>query len=527
MNLTNKNIDIAVEDIREFFQRSGVSRRDTLKICLVVEKALLRYQEHFGEEKDFTVNRKKWFGTPKVIVRLTGEPFDPLQNVSDNDLILNSAVMQKLLNFDAAGTVYRYENGCNELISFSTQERKSIKIPGGQITIAILAAIIGSLLMNFLPQDVQEILLVDVVSPILSTLMSLIVTLTVFMMFFSIVSSICAIEDTAMLSNIGVTVGGRFFVLIIMILALAILISSLFFPVFSISGDTSINVGEIINLLMSIVPTNILAAFTDSNVLQVAVMAFLVGICITTIANRIPNVKLIVTEINVLIFNVMSRVFKIIPLTIFLCIFKTLSSNNFADFFVVWKLVIAELITYLIVIAAMLIRQSLVSGLSIRDFAKKISPVAVIALTTGSSIAAFPKNLEIAKQVLHIDEKFSAFWLPIALVTFCPSILIEMVVCSFFVTSIAGATISVMQLILIIFIAVQLSIATPKVAGGIAASFTIMLTQLGFPLEMIGSLMIANVILDNVFSMLNVCSHDCELVTVAHKMGFVNLTEDT
>ena len=84
-----------------------------------------------------------------------------------------------------------------------------------------------------------------------------------------------------------------------------------------------------------------------------------------------------------------------------------------------------------------------------------------------------------------------------------------------------------MQLILIIFIAVQLSIATPKVAGGIAASFTIMLTQLGFPLEMIGSLMIANVILDNVFSMLNVCSHDCELVTVAHKMGFVNLTEDT
>lgn len=521
MKITNQNIDATVENVRNFFQKSGASHKDTLKICLVVEEALLRYQERFDEQHDFTVNMKKWFGTSKVIIRLNGEPFDPLQNSPDDDLIFDSKVMQKLLNYDSAGTIYRYENGCNELVSFSKKEHKPLKIPGGQMTIAILSAIICSFLMDFLPQESQTILIADVVEPILSTLLGLIVTVTVFMMFFSIVSSICAIEDSTMLSNIGLTVVGRIFFLISSILFVAVLVSSMFFPIFSIDGDTSINVGKVIVLLLSIIPTNILAAFSESNVLQVAVLAFLTGICITTVGNRISNVKTIVTELNILVFNVISVVFSIIPMTIFLCIFKTLSMNKFSEFLIVWKLATAELIVCAIVSAAMLIHQSIKTGVNIFDFIKKISPAVAIALTTGSSFAAFPKNLEIAKKVFRIEEKFCSFWLPIALVLFCPSILIEMVASTFYATNSYGSTISIMQLIVIIFLAIQLSIATPKVGGGIAASFSILLTQLGLPLEMIGSLMIVNVVMDNIFSALNVVIHDCELTVVSRKLGFI------
>ena len=145
----------------------------------------------------------------------------------------------------------------------------------------------------------------------------------------------------------------------------------------------------------------------------------------------------------------------------------------------------------------------------------------IIAFTTSSSIAAFPKNLELAEKNLRVKEKFCTFWLPIALVLFAPSILIEIVGSAFYAMSIAGQTISVMQLLIIAFLAVQLSIATPKVAGGAAASFGILLTQLGLPTDMLGLLMIANVLGDNFFSSMNVIAHDCELMNVAHKFGFV------
>ena len=50
MELTNKNIDGAIKDIRAFFEKSNVPNKDVLKICLVVEEALLRDQEKFGSK---------------------------------------------------------------------------------------------------------------------------------------------------------------------------------------------------------------------------------------------------------------------------------------------------------------------------------------------------------------------------------------------------------------------------------------------------------------------------------------------
>lgn len=524
MKLTNKNIAAAVEDVQNFFQQAGSSQKDVMKICLVVEEALLRYQEHFGENHEFELYTKKFFSAPKIVIRLKGKPFDPLQSEQEENSIFTNEIMRSLLQYDAAGTVYRYENGCNELTSFSTRERKPLKIPGGKITVAIVLAIICSLLASFLSPSAHDILINDVVSPILSTIMQLIVTVTVFMMFFSIVSSICAIEDSTMLSNIGTTVLTRFFLLACAIIFIAVFFSMIFFPVFSLKGDSSVAVADIIKLFLSIVPTNILDAFSEIKVLQVAVLAFLTGICITTIGNRITNVKIIVTELNVLIFKVMAVVFSIIPLAIFLCIFKTLSTNELADFLIVWKLVAAELIAYAVFLLAMVLYMRFTTGTNLRGFFEKISPAVIIAFTTSSSIAAFSKNLEVAEKSLHIEEKFCAFWLPIALVLFAPSILIEIVVSSFYVISITGNTFSVIELLIIAFLAVQLSIATPKVAGGIAASFSILLTQLNASPEWIGLLMIANVLADNFFSAMNVIAHDCELMTVATKMNFVKST---
>ena len=523
MDLSNRNIDKAVEDIRNFFNAAGVSRRDTLKICLVIEESLLRYQEHFGESQKIDLYMKKWFSAPKIIIRLKGKPFDPLQDNQEEDSVFSNDVMRNLLQYDAAGTVYRYENGYNEIVSYSTRERKQLKIPGGSVTISILLAIICSMLMQFfLSPETQSILINDVVSPILSTLMSLIITITVFMMFFSIVSSICAIEDAAMLSNIGITVLKRFFILSCMIIALAIGVSMIFFPIFSFDSGASVSVGEIIALFLSIIPTNILSAFSEGNVLQVAVLAFLTGVCVTIIGNRINNLKAIINDLNVLILKVMSIVFKVIPLVIYFCILKTLSSHDFSEFFVVWKIIAAELIVYGIFSVLVAAYMIITTGTKFSDFVKKISPAALIAFTTSSSVTAFPKNLEVAKDSLNVEEKFCDFFLPIALVLFAPSIIIEMVVCAFYAVHASHLTISVVQLLIIAFLAIQLSIATPKVAGSAAAAFTILLTQLHLSPELIGYLMISNILSDNVFSTLNVFTHDCELINVSHKMGFVN-----
>ena len=230
MELTNKNIGAVVDDIRAFFEKSKVPRKDVIKICLIVEESLLRYQEKFGEAHEFKIYKKKWFSAPKIIICVNGEPFSPLKNDSDDDTIFSNEAIQRLLHLNEAKTIYRYENGCNELISYSTKEQKPLKIPGGSITVAIILAIIFSFIVGYFPQEIQGIFAEKIVTPILSTLMKLIVTVTVFMIFFSIVSSICAIEDVTMLSNIGTTVVGRFFLMDVLIVGVTFLIGALFSP---------------------------------------------------------------------------------------------------------------------------------------------------------------------------------------------------------------------------------------------------------------------------------------------------------
>ena len=531
MQFTDQNINVAIEDTQTFFEKSGVSHKDLLKICLAMEEILLRYQAHFGSEHEFDVYKKNWFKMPRVIIRIAGEPFYPPHKPNINDVepanaILSDEIMARLLNYEATRITYRYDGGFNEINFFSMKERKPIKIPGGSITISIVLACICSVLMDFLSPDVQNILITDIVSPVLSSLMSLIVTVTVFMMFFSIVASICAIDDSTTLGNIGSTVTVRFFIIDLLIIAITMAVSEMFFPIMSISGESSIDIKEIIDLLLSIVPTNILEAFSKANILQVTVMAFLTGICIIMLGNRVSNLKNMFIDLNALIFKIMEIVLKIIPLTIFLCILKTLSTSDFADFIVVWRIVLAILIVYTVFAIVMLIRLSIKSKMNISDFLKKISSVFIIALTTASSIATLPKNLEVSKEKLHIEEKFSKFWFPLAVALFSPHFVIQMTVSAFYVMQVSGNTISIMQLLIIAFLAIQISIAAPKVAGGSAIGFGILLTQLELPMELIGTLMIANVLLDNVCTALTILTLDCELYSVAYKLNFIKMSEE-
>lgn len=521
MRLNNADIDKSVEEIREFFQKAEVSHRDILKISLIIEESLLRWQDHFGTEHEFKIYFRKWFSAPKITIRLKDKPFNPLKNdfEAEEEPYFSNKVLKNLMHYDAMGANYRYENGNNELIVFSTKERSNFEIPGGPITISIILAIILSFLDDFLPQNVQDALLNSVANPILDTLMQLIVTTTIFMVFFAIISGICAMEDSTTLGNIGVKVIRRIFLLNFVIIVISLAVSVAFFPVNFVFTDNSLAASKIMELLLSIIPTNIVNAFLSENILQVTVLAFLVGICIITIGNHIPNLKILVIELNNLVFEVTEVVLKVIPVTIFLCIFKTMSESDLSEFFVVWKIILANIAAYFVIMLLILLYVKLKTGVNLVDFIKKVFLAFIIGFTTVNGSATLPKIIEISRDKLHIDGNFCNFWAPLALVLFSPSELIALTLCVIYGMSSAGVALSIIDTILIIFLVMQLIIATPDSAGGIAATFGIILAHFGLSLEIIGELMIAEVVIENIFMGLDVIAHECELLAVSDKLG--------
>jgi Na+/H+-dicarboxylate symporter len=83
--------------------------------------------------------------------------------------------------------------------------------------------------------------------------------------------------------------------------------------------------------------------------------------------------------------------------------------------------------------------------------------------------------------------------------------------------------ISPFQLLIVYILVVQLSIASPKVPGGIMATFTILLNQLGMPLDAVGMLMVANVFFVNIEAALGMVIRDLDLLDLAYQTA--NTTE--
>ena len=100
---------------------------------------------------------------------------------------------------------------------------------------------------------------------------------------------------------------------------------------------------------------------------------------------------------------------------------------------------------------------------------------------------------------------------------FSPSTVFPLVVAAFYSSEFSGTAISPFQLLIVYILVVQLSIASPKVPGGIMATFTILLNQIGLPLDAVGMLMVANVFCVNIDAALGMVIRNLDLLDLAYQ----------
>ena len=512
MKLSNQNIAEVMETIEKFFDSVNAPRKDKIKICLLLEEALIRYQEKFGEEQEFQLVTKKWLGTPRISIKIKGKPFNPLED--NDDSIFSEDIMNNLLNYEKARVIYRYEGGFNEIRAFTPLEIKNLKIPGGSSTISILLAIVFSLIAGNFSPEVQN-LIVNIITPVLNTLLGAIIAVNIPFIFVSIVASICAMENMVTLNTIGTTVLLRFFKILLFTMVVAIFVSSIFFPVvdFSfegqISSSSSDELAKIFNLILSILPQNILEPFLKGNILQIVVLALLSGVCITILGDRVNDFKKVVVESKQIVFKMLSITLNLIPAVIFLSMVKTLLVYSFDQFFVLWRIILANYISFVIIPAAMLLRISIKHGVKISDFLRKIYPACLITFTTGSGSASMPKNLEICKRELHIKENLCDFYIMLSH-TLCPiPATIGIIIYTFFAAEFSGVTMTISQLIIVAFLSFQFAISTAN--GGIIATMTLLLTQFGFSMDSLGLIMASSIFIVNITGVISIIVRDSDL----------------
>ncbi|WP_115891242.1 dicarboxylate/amino acid:cation symporter [Haloferax sp. Atlit-48N] len=167
-----------------------------------------------------------------------------------------------------------------------------------------------------------------------------------------------------------------------------------------------------------------------------------------------------------------------------------------------------------------------VAGRSPVAFLSGARDAMVTALSIRSSSGTLPVTMSDADENLGIEERIYGFTLPLGATINMDGTAMYQGVAAIFAANIVGVNLSLVDQFAVVAVAVLASIGTAGVPGSGLIMLTLVLTQLGLPLEIVGLVAGVDPILDRIRTMVNVTGDLAVTTVVATWNDAVDFTAD-
>ena len=313
--------------------------------------------------------------------------------------------------------------------------------------------------------------------------------LVVPLVFCSITVGITSLGNLSLMGRVGLKA------IIIYLLTTAFAITlALIFAIFIEPGqgyeiDSSIQFSakeapSLSSVLTSIVPSNPILAMADGEMLQIILFAIILGIAITITGNNAESFKKGIISLNEIMMSMVTIIMKFAPLGVFCLIAKTFATQGIdmiiplASYFftVTIVLILHVLLTY----SAFL---KLIGKVSPFLFLKKMRTAIVFAFSTASSNATIPVTLNTVEKRLGVDKSVASFTVPLGATINMDGTAIMQGVATVFIASVYMVDLTIGDYLTVVLTATLASIGTAGVPGVGLIMLTMVLTQVGLPVE--------------------------------------------
>ena len=357
------------------------------------------------------------------------------------------------------------------------------------------------------------------IKPIGTIFVNLLKFIVVPIVLFSMVCGMISMKDIKKVGSIGWKTMVYYICTTIVALIIGLVLANIFkggFPQLSTEGlgtwDKATS-ADFMTTLVDIFPSNIVAPFANASMLQIIVIALLIGAGIILTGEKGRATAELFESLNEVFMKVMMFIIKISPIGVF-CMMTWVVSNqgpeilgDLAKVLGVAYLgyILHAVITYSITVKTM-------GGMSPFKFFKGMIPAMVFAFSSTSSVATLPINKECAVN-LGASEEVSSFVLPLgatinmdgtaayqgvcALFINMDGTAVYMAVNTIFLSCCYGMNLTVGQLVMVVVTATLASIGTAGVSGAGVVMLAMVLTSVGIPVE--GILLIYGI--DRLFDM--------------------------
>ena len=511
--LSAETVDLLSQEFFESLTEAEVERKDIIRLRLSLEEILEGWLAALPDAPA-TLQARRRMGKQMIEIRVEGR-----EMCSDDDM--EELSLSSRLLAQAGLTLTRsYRNGENCLTVYPPRKQKLGQMQ--KLLIAIVSAICLGLLQRLLPGGAREGIRA-VTDPLFNMILNLLRTISSPMIFLAICGGIFNIGDMTVMGKIGKKVIGRIVLLTFLVSAATALCIVWFFPLELSSGGAGMSgFSAIYQIVLDIVPSDLVSPFLNGNTLQVIFLGAAVGVALLVLGDRAAVVRTFIEQVNGVVQFLMEAIGRLIPVFVFLSLFALMGSDLGAGITGILKAIVIAFVGCAVMMLLFIGILSVRQKVSFRLLVKKLLPTFLIGFTTASSSAAFATNLETCEKQLGVPPVLVNFAVPLGQVLYMPGFIVSFSGICLCMAENYGIAITPAWVVTMVIVVGLLSMAMPPVPGGALTAFAVMFVQLGIPNDAVALAAAINAVVDFIATASNLTCLQVEVVTVSGKLGMLN-----
>ena len=334
--------------------------------------------------------------------------------------------------------------------------------------------------------------------------------LVVPLVFFSLISGVFGIGDISKLGKVGVKSFVLYMITTALAIAMAIGLAAIIIPLFNTAhAQTSDFIGKeappLSDVLINIIPSNVVDAFASGNMLQIIFFSILLGISLLMVGKKAKGIAEGVEVMNEAMMNMVNIIMSVAPYAVFALLAKAVAElglDLLAQLAVYVAVVISALLLHLF--GTLMVILKLFSKLSPTMFLKKIRDAQIFAFSTASSNATIPVTLRSVTKRMGVDNSVASFTVPFGATINMDGTAIMQGVATVFIANVYGVELGMSGYLTVILMSVLASIGTAGVPGVGLIMLSMVFVQVGLPVEGIGLILGVDRLLDMTRTAVNV-----------------------
>lgn len=529
--LSEKGIMEALEFLGAELPRKKVSEKDIIKTRLLAEECLFKLAKDAAEGTTFEIWIRSVLGNVTTKIKCKGKEIDfsdalalsgnDFKNAFDEEM--DDSAIETIQNMLLKGFADKFKISRKKNMNYIDIITKKDPQMTLYITLSaiVLAVIIGLFMRLCLSETIYNGFCNNVLQPLKTIYMNLLSMIVGPVVFFSMITCMMQFSDMRSFGRIGgKTMGIYTFTSAIAAIA-GIGIFYLIQPgtegsfvSMITSQDTPNTAISFLDTIIDIFPSNIVGSFYENNVLQILLMGLFMGVAANLIGEKGKVLQNFFEAMNDMFLEMVLLLAKLIPLITF-CSVMILILTTGTDALISLLALIGTLLAGLVV---MVFTYSIIIVLTAKvspfPFLKRYIPTALNVFSLSSSSASMPLNMDFCKNI-GISQRVYSFTIPFGATINMDGAMIALMTGVLFMAKTFGVTIDTSHIIMLIVSGMLLSMASPGVPGGSLVACTVLLKQMGVPMDCLPLVMVYLTVTDMICTVSNTTGDVAASVIVA------------